>query len=123
MPKTKMNVARWKNHFLYAKYVYIAIAVVAAMLADILFTVTAYRSPNERRVDIEFVGPYSEFGEKTAVFEQIALEAGIAYERKRDEAAGIDVNAEDYEAPLELVEFISLDFDHYADVDVFGQQM
>jgi len=122
MPKTKLTPERWKNHFHYGKYIYVAIIVVAAMLADVVFTMTAYRSPNARRVDIEFVGTYSEFLEEDAVFMRAALEAGQAYERMRDEAAGIDVNAEDYEVPLEVVEFLTLDYDPNGDDAYYGQQ-
>ena len=101
--------------------VYVVIAIVAGMLADILFTMTTYKAPNARRVDIEFVGSYTDFTD-AAPYEQAALEAGRAYELARDEAAGVDTAAEDYEVPLEEVLFLSLDYDPYSDDAYYGQQ-
>lgn len=122
MPNTKLTRERWKNHFHYGKFIYIVVIIVAAMVADIVYTMTTYHAPNARRVDIQLVGSYIEFGEDRESFEQIALEAGQAYELQRDEAAGVDVTAEDYEIPLEEVKFLSLDYDPNSDDAVYGQQ-
>jgi len=121
MPNTKLNKARLKNHYHYGKSIYICIIIVAIMLADVVFTVTTYRSPGNRSVDIELVGVYADV-EKAEPYAQVALEAGQAYERARDEAAGIDVNAEDYEPALEQVQFLSLMYDMTSEDAYYDQQ-
>ncbi len=121
MPNTKITRDRWKNHMHYSKMIYLIVIVVAGMLGDILYTVTTYHAPNARRVDIEFVGPFVDFS-NAEPFSQTAMEAGIAYERARDEAAGIDVNSADYEPALQEVEFYSVDYDPSSDDAAYGQQ-
>ena len=121
MPNTKLTKARLKNHYQYGKTFYIGILIVSVMLADVLFTVTAYRSPGNRSVDIELVGVFAET-ENAAPFEQIALEAGQAFERARDEAAGIDVSAEGYEPELEQVQFLTMMYDMTSEDAYYDQQ-
>lgn len=109
MPNTKITREKFKNHLHYGKNIYIALLLAAFFVGDILYTVTTYKAPNERNVQIELVGNYSETDKEEPVL--IALEAGQAYERARDEAAGIDVNSPSYEPALQEVEFISLPYD------------
>ena len=105
MPNTKLTRERLSNHLHYGKMFYLVICIVVGMLADVLFTVTAYRAPDERKVDIELVGLYANIEDVDAL-QQDAVEYGQAFELARDEAAGVDVNAEDYELPLQEVNFI-----------------
>jgi len=121
MPNTKLTKDRLKNHYQYTKAIYLGILIAAVMIADVLFTVTAYRSPGSRSVDIELVGVFSET-ENAAPFEQIALEAGQAFERARDEAAGVDVNAPDYVPALEQVQFITMMYDMTSEDAYYDQQ-
>ena len=121
MPNTKITKERFKNHYQYGKMIYLCVIVVCGMLADILFTVTAYRAPDERKVDIEFVGYYSNF-EQAAAHQQEALAVGQAFELARDQAAGIDVNAEDYELPLQEVNFLQMMYDMNGEDAYYDQQ-
>lgn len=121
MPNTKLTKARLKNHYQYSKSFYLVIIIVAVMLADVAFTVTTYRSPGNRTVDIELVGTYSNT-DKAAPFAQVALEAGQAFERARDEAAGVDVNAENYEPALEQVQFLTMMYDMTSEDAYYDQQ-
>lgn len=121
MPNTKLTKDRLKNHYHYTKAIYLGVIIVAAILADVLFTVTTYRSPGHRSVDIELVGVFSDT-EKAGPIEQIALEAGQAYERARDEAAGIDVSAADYETTLEQVQFLTMFYDMTSEDAYYDQQ-
>lgn len=121
MPNTKLTRARWANHLHYSKLVYLVIAFLAYFVADMLFSITTYRSPNERRVDIELVAEYAEVENGTQLA-QNALEAGQAWEMARDAAAGIDVNSEEYSVPLEVVEFVNLSYDPDSDQAYYGSQ-
>lgn len=108
MPNTKLTREKFKNHLHYGKTAYISLILVAVFCSEILYAVTAYRAPNERNVHIELVDSYADVDHLEPA--QIALEAGIAYERERDAAAGIDVNAADYEPQLQEVQFINLSY-------------
>ena len=107
MPSTKYTRAELKNQLTYGKWVYFAVALVAIGLAEILYTATAYHAPNARPVDVELSGGYAD----TASYELYTpalLAAGQAYERARDEAAGIDTSAAEYEVPLQEVEIYNI---------------
>ena len=121
MPNTKLSKALLKNHYHYGKAIYLGILIVSIMLSDVLFSVTAYRSPGERSVDIQLVGVYSAT-ENAEPFEQIALEAGQAFERARDAAAGIDVTSENYTPELEQVQFLTMFYDMTSEDAYYDQQ-
>lgn len=114
MPNTKLNKQRLSNHFHYNRGSYLFIILASILISDLLFTITAYQPPSERKVDIEVVSAYADI-EALAPYAKTALEDGIAYELARDAAAGIDVNAEDYEVPLEEVNFLPLGYDPNGD--------
>ncbi len=121
MPNTKLTKERLINHFQYGKMIYIAIIIVAVMLADVMFTMTAYRAPGERKVDIYLVSHNSDVS-NAAPYEQIALEAGQAFERARDEAAGINVQSKSYAPALEQVSFYSMIYDLYSENAAYDQE-
>lgn len=108
MPNTKLTREKFKNHLHYGRTVYIFLILAAVFFSEILYAVTVYRAPNERNVHIELVDSYADVDPVEPA--QIALESGIAYEKARDAAAGIDVNAADYEPQLQEVQFINLPY-------------
>ena len=111
MPNTKLTSARLKNHFQYSKMLYLVILVVAAMIGNLVFTMTVYHAPNERRIDIELIGLYADPSTEAAnAAAAQLLSAGQAYESARDAEAGLD-QAEGYEIPLQEVCFLSLQYD------------
>ncbi len=110
MPNTKLSRQKLANHYHYSKYGYLLVALLAALAGDLLFTVTEYRAPNARRVDIELVAAYADTSQSQS-YAQTALEAGIAYEIARDAAAGMDTLSEEYEPALQKVEFSSISYD------------
>jgi hypothetical protein len=121
MPNTKMTRERMKNHFQYGKNIYIVIIILMIVLADVLFTTTVYQAPSDRRIDIYLVSHNSDITD-AAPYEQIALEAGQAFERERDAANGIDVNSEKYKTQLEEVNFVSLIYDLYSEDGAYSQE-
>ena len=56
MPNTKINWASLKNHWQYGKWIYAAIAVGVYFLGSMVFTMTEYRPPNDRKVEFQLVG-------------------------------------------------------------------
>ena len=111
MPNTKMTMEKFKVHMHYNKLIYVVIIVVSLLLGNLLFTVTAYRAPNARRVDIELIGNYAQT-ESEAAKATLArlLEAGQAYERAADSANGIDTAAADYEPALQDVQYLIMEY-------------
>ncbi|MBR0462779.1 MAG: hypothetical protein IJJ23_00110 [Clostridia bacterium] len=111
MPNTKMTGAKFRNHVFYNKYIYGLIAIVAVLLGNLLFSTTAYRAPNARRIDIEMVGAYVNTAtDATKEVQAQLLAAGKEWEIQRDAEAGVDVQAEDYEPALQELEILGLDY-------------
>jgi hypothetical protein len=121
MPNTKLTRAALSNHFHYGKYIYAALIIAALMITDLVYTATEYRSPNERKVDIEMVGTFTDV-DKLAEVAQIALKAGQRHEIDADRINGVDVDSEEYEPPLEEVTFYSIDYDTENKDDPYGVQ-
>jgi hypothetical protein len=121
MPNTKLTRAALSNHFHYGKYIYAALILAAWMLTDLVYTATEYQSPNERKVDIQMVGAFSDV-EKLGEVARTALEAGQRHEINIDRLNGVDVDGEEYEPPLEEVSFYSIDYDTENKEDPYGVQ-
>lgn len=121
MPNTKLTREGIRNYFHYSKTTYLIIAVIAVFVGDLLFSMTSYRAPNERNIEVELVAGYADT-EQLAPYEQAALEALTAYEIERDQAAGIDVSAEDYEPQICEVSFLLLGYDTDGDESYYGAQ-
>lgn len=112
MPNTKLTKEKLSVHFHYGKMIYVLIIVVAMLIGNLTYTMSAYHAPNERRIDIELIGNYADTSTPGAL-EAAAhlLAAGQEAERVRDAAQGIDTAAGDYEAPLQELTFLSLQYD------------
>ena len=122
MPNTKLKKALLKNHYHYGKMIYIAIILIAVLVADIIFTATVYRAPNENRVDIHLIAHYVDFNRDFDGYEALMLQAGQDYERSRDAAAGIDVNSPSYKVPLHVVEITGMPYDANSEDFYYQQQ-
>ena len=95
-----------KNHFQYRVWVYLVIAVIGWFAADLLYTVTEYRPPAERKVEFQLVqGGY---------METEALEALVAPQALSDGQA--------YDETLEEVAFYSISYSGDGGQDVYGAQ-
>lgn len=103
MPKTKLTRDSWKNHMHYSKYVYVIIALLAWFVVDMTYTMTEYRPPKERKVEIQLVGEYADAEPLKDVAAQ-ALGVGQAFDET-----------------LEVVEFFPLMYSGQED-DMYGAQ-
>ena len=54
--KTPLNARTLKQHFAYSWWKYLLVAVLAFGLVNLLYTVTAYRSPAEKKVEFYIYG-------------------------------------------------------------------
>ena len=50
--KTPLNKNRLRNHFTYSSWKYIAIVIASIFGWNLLYTMTAYRSPEHLRIDV-----------------------------------------------------------------------
>lgn len=105
MPNTKIKKDSLKDFFFYHKWMYIMLAVVVCMLADILFSATEYRSPNERQVSIQVVSMTATVEGSLPLVAEIALAAG-----------------QEFDETLEEVVFYELGYDPHNDTDGYGGQ-
>ena len=96
-----------KNHFQYRLWVYLLIAVAGWFAADLLYTVTAYRPPAERKVDFVLVqGGYPDTEALSAALSAPALAWGQAYD-----------------PTLEEVGFYSISYSGDSSADIYGAQV
>ncbi len=112
MPNTKLTREKLKVHFHYSRMIYLIVVVLAVLAGNLVYTMTEYRAPNERRVDIELIGAYADTSSqacKDAVAQLLA--AGQEAERTADAEQGIDVTAEGYECALQEVQFLTVEYD------------
>lgn len=112
MPNTKLTREKLKVHFHYSRMIYLIVVVLAVLAGNLVYTMTEYRAPNERRVDIELVGAYADTSSQAArdALAQM-LAAGQEAERIADAEQGIDTTAADYECALQEVQFLTVEYD------------
>lgn len=108
MPNTRITLQKWKDHYAYAKKVYIIGALLAAACASLIFAVTRYVPPNERAVTIQMVDTYAD---TTKMDEDIPAML----------AAG-----QEYDASLEEISFLTISYvgdDNYEGSQVYTVQV
>jgi len=64
--KTPVNSRTLKQHFRYSWWIYLLIALAAFGLVDLLYAMTAYRPPEDKKVEFYVLGYMNE--EKTAAY-------------------------------------------------------
>ena len=96
-----------KNHFQYRVWVYLLIAVAGWFAADLLYTVTTYHPPSERKVDFVLV--------QGGFLDTEALSASLS--------APALVQGQAYDQTLEEVEFYSISYSGDSTADVYGAQV
>ena len=119
MPNTRITKPKWKNHMQYGKVIYIILIAVGLMAGSMLFDMTAPKTPDENKVDI-YIVPSADVTHVSDFTAQLLVD-GQAYERSRDAANGIDVDAPDYAPALREVNIYSIGYNEDND-DVYGVQ-
>ena len=90
MPNTKLTRDKLKNHFQYGKMIYLVILAVAALIGNLVFTITVYHAPNERRIDIELIGIYADASTPAAQEAQAVNVLALLLEYKNAHFADFD---------------------------------
>lgn len=104
MPSTKLNKDNLINHFHYSKWVYLVIAVGVFFIGNMAYTMTAYRSPPERKVDFQFVRGYINTEPIQAIADEIMQ------------------GAEQIDPTLEEIGVYNIAYSGDAETDVYGAQ-
>ena len=69
--KTPVNKAILKHHFTYNLWKYILLLILSIFLVDIVYSTTAYRSPEDKRIDIYIQGAIANQNDIDELFEQM----------------------------------------------------
>lgn len=69
--KTKVNL---RHHVQYNAWKYLLLIVASIFLVDLVYTMTAYRSPEDKRIDVYIQNAAVDQNEIDAVFEQMRLD-------------------------------------------------
>ena len=118
MPNTRITRQKWKDHFSYAKKVYIIGILLALGAASLIYSVTRYQAPNERAVQIALVDSYTA-PEKLDEIVPALLKAGQAFDDTLEEVQFLSIpysgdGAADYEgAKVYTVQVYAGDNDIY----------
>ncbi len=126
MPNTKITLQKWKDHYSYAKKVYIIGALIAAGVASLIFSVTRYVAPDERAVIIQMVDTYADTTKMDADIPAM-LAAGQEYDASLEEITFLTIaytGDDNYEgSQVYTVQVYAGDNDIYFQNDVLTQRM
>lgn len=126
MPNTKITLQKWKDHYSYAKKVYIIGALIAAAVASLIFSVTRYVAPNERAVIIQLVDTYADPTKLNADIPEM-LAVGHEYDSSLEEVSFLTISYvgdDNYEgSQVYTVQVYAGDNDIYFQNDVLNQRM
>ena len=72
--KTPINKDILKHHFQYNLWKYILLLIVSVFLVDIVYATTAYRSPEDKRIDVYIQGAIVNQNHVDELFEQMRID-------------------------------------------------
>ena len=126
MPNTRITLQKWKDHYSYAKKVYIIGALIAAGVASLIFSVTRYVAPNERAVIIQMVDTYADTVKMDGDIPSL-LAAGQEYDASLEEVSFLTISYtgdDNYEgSQVYTVQVYAGENDIYFQNDVLTQRM
>ena len=105
MPSTRLTRERLRNHWQYGKWVYVVILAAAYFLGSMVYTMTAYRSPADRRVEFHVV-----------------TDRLRAVEPMQAIAQGLLPEAQEYDPTLEVIDVIQMMYSGDPETDMYGAQ-
>lgn len=92
-PITKKNL---KNHFNYSWYKYALVIILGCCLISLVYTVTAYRSPEDKRIDICFVSSLTNQENAEKIFKGMAQDIQFSSEVETVECTVIPLYDDGY---------------------------
>ena len=88
MSEKKITLAAVKTHWHYSWWKYMLMALVSVLTIDVIFTMTAYRPPEEKKVEVYMCNGYID---SIAMQEQLAPEFFAAYP-EQEELSVLNIN-------------------------------
>lgn len=119
MPKIRLTKASLSNHFHYAKWIYVLIICLSAFGLDLLFTVTEYHPPAERKVEIYLMGGLGDVEQLDGLAAR-ALEYGQTIDPTLEEVTFLPLSytgEEDIYGPQKLMVLLAAQEGHVYFVD------
>lgn len=101
--KTPVNRETLSQHFTYSWWKYLLLAVLTVGLVDVLYSVTAYRTPEEKKVDFYIYG-YADTDRLNAYMENIRL-TGM---QDMEEMSSTLLMADDTYGPMQLTTYMAV---------------
>ena len=109
MADNRLTKKRLKNHFAYNWWKYALSAAVSAMLVSIVFAVTAYRPPAEKKVELYVLNGYID----TETFQRDFWPELQAQKPEQEELTVLNINLTDSSniyAPMQFSTYVVPDF-------------
>lgn len=119
MPKIRLTKESLSNHFHYAKWIYVLIICLSAFGLDLLFTVTEYHPPAERKVEIYLMGGLGDVEQLDGLAAR-ALEYGQTIDPTLEEVTFLPLSytgEEDIYGPQKLMVLLAAQEGHVYFVD------
>lgn len=105
MAEERITLDRIKNHWQYSWWKYALLAIVTVLGVDLLFSVTKYQVPEEKRVQLFLCNGYAD---ATALEEELWPALHEAFpEQEELTAANIDIKNGDYYAQMQFSTYVA----------------
>lgn len=105
MADNRITKHRLKNHWAYSWWKYLLMAVCVVMGVNMLFTMTAYRSPENKKVEVYLCKGWADGEKAYADLWPMLLE--IAPDQEEMFVQNIDVTSEDYYTVMQFTTYIA----------------
>ena len=100
--KTPLNARTLKQHLAYGWWKYLLVALLAFGLVDVLYTMTAYRSPAEKKVEFYVCGAMDQ--EKLSAYMDQVRAAEM---EDMEVMAPLQLMSDDYYGPMQLMTYMA----------------
>ena len=105
MADNRLTTARIKNHLTYSWWKYLLCAVLCILGVDLLFAVTAYRAPEEKKIELYLCNGYAD---ALALEEALWPELSARYPGQEElTVLNIDLTAGDIYAPMQFSTYVA----------------
>jgi hypothetical protein len=105
MVDNKITKQRIKNHFAYSRWKYILLAVVCVIAWDLIYSMTEYRPPREKRVHIYALSAGADNTQLQEALAQPVLDTLVDTEEVQFYAIGLTANG-DYTAEMQFTTYM-----------------
>ena len=106
MVDNKITKKRIHEHWAYSRWKYILLVIVCVVAWDMVYSMTEYRPPREKRIHIYTMTAGAQLEEMTAALQQTVLDSLVDTEEVQFYSIDIDPNAQSYEAEMKFTTYV-----------------